>query len=69
MRRKSASVSGQGIAAVVSVGGVIFENECGFEGMYRAAEQQLLNAENSGDVTILRIASDLSATSDNHSHH
>ena len=85
MRKKSASVSGQGLLRStslpfvsprltdllsVSVGGVIFENEFGFEGMYRAAEQQLSNAETSGDVRIMRIAKDLSPTpDDHHSHH
>ena len=39
----------------VSVGGVIFENELGFDVMYRAAEQQLANAENSGSIEILRM--------------
>lgn len=53
----------------VSVGGVIFENEFGFDGMYRAAEQQLSSAESSGDVKIARIASDLSGVPSGQSHH
>jgi len=53
----------------VSVGGVIFENEFGFEGMYRAAEQELSNAETSGDIRIMRIAKDLSPTPDDHHPH
>ena len=36
----------------VRVGGVIFENELGFDVMYRAAEQQLSNAESSGGIEI-----------------
>jgi diguanylate cyclase (GGDEF)-like protein len=53
----------------VSVSGVIFENEFGFEGMYRAAEQQLASAESSGDIKIVRIASDLSGAPNGQSHH
>jgi diguanylate cyclase (GGDEF)-like protein len=36
----------------VSVGGVFFEDELGFEEMFRAAEYQLWNAEISGSMTI-----------------
>jgi diguanylate cyclase len=40
----------------VSVGGVIVENELGFDAMYRAAEQQLSNAESSGSIEISHMA-------------
>jgi diguanylate cyclase (GGDEF)-like protein len=46
----------------VSVGGVIFENELGFDRMYHAAEQQLSNAERSGVIEIVRIADNSSTT-------
>jgi diguanylate cyclase (GGDEF)-like protein len=42
----------------VSVGGVFFEDELGFEGMFRAAEYQLWNAEISGSMTISQASKD-----------
>jgi len=53
----------------VSVGGVIFENELEFDVMYRAAEQQLANAESSGSVQILRMSDGRSAVDDRHTAH
>ncbi|WP_394885882.1 GGDEF domain-containing protein (plasmid) [Mesorhizobium sp. AaZ16] len=42
----------------VSVGGVFFEDELGFEGMFRAAEYQLSNAEVSGFMMISQASND-----------
>ncbi|WP_343044665.1 GGDEF domain-containing protein [Allomesorhizobium camelthorni] len=42
----------------VSVGGVFFEDELGFEGMFRAAEYQLWNAEISGSMMISQASND-----------
>ena len=44
-----------------SVAGVIFEDELEFERMYRAAEQRLASAEESGTVEILHVAKEPSA--------
>lgn len=42
----------------VSVGGVFFEDELGFEGMFRAAEYHLSNAETSGSIIISQTSND-----------
>jgi diguanylate cyclase (GGDEF)-like protein len=42
----------------VSVGGVFFEDELGFEDMFRAAEYQLWNAEISGSMMISQASDD-----------
>jgi diguanylate cyclase len=42
----------------VSVGGVFFEDELGFDGMFRAAEYQLWNAEISGSMMISQASDD-----------
>ncbi len=42
----------------VNVGGVFFEDELGFDGMFRAAEYQLWNAEISGSMTISQASKD-----------
>ena len=49
---KSARLLNEDNILSVRVGGVIFENELGFDVMYRAAEQQLSNAESSGGIEI-----------------
>lgn len=42
----------------VSVGGVFFDDELGFDGMFRAAEYQLWNAEISGSMKISQASND-----------
>ena len=48
----------------VSVGGVIFEHELEFDGLYRVAGQQLSYAEASGGIEILPVASNPPPTPD-----
>lgn len=53
---------GQMSALSVSVGGVIYENDPGFDGLFRAAGQRLSNVQGTGKMELSRLAAEAGGT-------